>query len=103
MNEFVKRNPDAPPGFFACEAAGLRWLSAAEGGVPCAPVLGCDPTGLTLQRLSVTAPTSEAAREFGRRLAVTHDSGAAGFGGVAGDGRDREAGRVVVGVGGRHV
>ncbi len=80
MNEFVKRSPDAPPGFFACEAAGLRWLSAAEGGVPCAPVLGCDPTGLTLQRLSVTAPTSEAAREFGRRLAVTHDSGAAGFG-----------------------
>ena len=80
MTEFVKRSPDAPPGFFACEAAGLRWLSAAEGGVPCAPVLGCDPTGLTLQRLSVTAPTSEAAREFGRRLAVTHDSGAAGFG-----------------------
>ncbi|MFM9035139.1 MAG: fructosamine kinase family protein [Mycobacterium sp.] len=80
MNEFVKRDPAAPPGFFACEAAGLRWLAAAPGGVPCARVAGCDDTSLTLQRLSPAPPTAGAAVEFGRRLACTHDAGAAGFG-----------------------
>jgi hypothetical protein len=29
--DFVKTNNDAPPGFFALEAAGLRWL-AVDGG-----------------------------------------------------------------------
>lgn len=80
MTEFVKRNPAAPPGLFACEAAGLRWLSAAPGGVPCAAVLGRDETSLTLQRLQPGPATAEAAVEFGRRLACTHDAGAAGFG-----------------------
>lgn len=77
--EFVKRG-HAPPDFFACEAAGLAWLSAVDGGVPCARVLRWDDTSLTLQRLFTTTPTAEAAAEFGRRLAVTHDAGAAGFG-----------------------
>lgn len=27
---FVKRRSDAPPGFFAAEAAGLRWLAQAR-------------------------------------------------------------------------
>ena len=36
MREFVKRNPDAPRGFFACEAAGLAWLGGVADGVPCA-------------------------------------------------------------------
>ncbi len=80
MREFVKRNADAPPGFFACEAAGLRWLSAVAGGVPCAPVLGWDRTSLTLGWLPGATSTAEAAREFGRRLAVTHDGGASAFG-----------------------
>ena len=30
---FVKRRSDAPAGFFAVEAAGLRWLAAVPGGV----------------------------------------------------------------------
>jgi len=77
---FVKARRSAPPGFFACEAAGLAWLSAVPGGVPCVPVLGWKDTGLTLQRLESVTPTAAAAREFGSRLAVTHDSGAAGFG-----------------------
>ena len=51
MPTFVKRNPGAPAGFFACEAAGLQWLSDAEGGVPCAEVIGCDDVSLTLGRL----------------------------------------------------
>jgi fructosamine-3-kinase len=66
--------------FFACEAAGLQWLSAAEGGVACARVIDHDDTSLTLQRLDAAAPTRDAAYEFGARLAVTHDAGADAFG-----------------------
>ncbi|KUI44466.1 fructosamine kinase [Mycobacterium sp. IS-1590] len=80
MGEFVKRNASAPVGFFACEAAGLQWLSMAPGGVPCATVLGYDATSLTLERLRSVAPGRAAAREFGCRLAHTHDAGAAAFG-----------------------
>ncbi|MCB1264027.1 MAG: fructosamine kinase family protein [Mycobacterium sp.] len=80
MTEFVKVNRRAPPGFFACEASGLDWLSAAPGGVPCVPVLRWNETSLTLQRLESISPSEDAAREFGRRLAATHDGGAAGFG-----------------------
>jgi len=80
MNEFVKTNRSAPTDFFACEAKGLAWLSAATGGVPCVPVLRWDDTSLTLQRLESVPPTAAAAREFGSRLAATHDAGAAGFG-----------------------
>jgi fructosamine-3-kinase len=77
---FVKRNPDAPNGFFACDAAGLAWLAAAESGAPCARVIGHDATSLTLERLDVVEPDGAAADEFGRRLARTHDAGAPAFG-----------------------
>lgn len=77
---FVKRNPDAPPGFFGCEAAGLRWLGQVSGGVRCARVLGVEDTSLTLQRLPSGEPSPEAAWEFGQQLAVTHNAGAPGFG-----------------------
>jgi fructosamine-3-kinase len=80
MPTFVKRNPSAPPGFFACEAAGLQWLSAAAGGVPCAEVVDYDDVGLTLERLDSVPPERHAAHEFGRRLARTHDAGADAFG-----------------------
>ena len=80
MPPFVKRNPAAPNGFFECEAAGLRWLAAAESGVPCVEVIGHDATSLTLQRLDGVAPDRVSAREFGGRLARTHDAGAAAFG-----------------------
>jgi fructosamine-3-kinase len=77
--DFVKTNHAAPPGFFALEAAGLRWL-AVDGGVPCARVVGHDGRSLTLERLKSTAPTRAAAREFGSRLAVTHEAGTPLFG-----------------------
>ena len=77
---FVKRSAGAPPGFFACEAAGLQWLSAADRGVPCAEVIAYDDTSLTLERLHTAAPTQSAAHEFGGRLARTHDAGADAFG-----------------------
>jgi fructosamine-3-kinase len=80
VDTFVKRDPGAPPGFFACEAAGLRWLAAADGGTACARVLGLDETSLTLERLSSVAPNRHAAYGFGRSLARTHDAGAEAFG-----------------------
>ncbi len=77
---FVKRSAGAPRAFFACEAAGLQWLSAADGGVPCAKVIAVDEASLTLERLEGTTPSRAAAHEFGRRLARTHDAGADAFG-----------------------
>ena len=79
-DDFVKRNSLAPNGFFACEAAGLRWLSEAAGGVPCARVVAVDTGSVTLQRLPSVAPTGAAAHEFGMRLARTHEAGADRFG-----------------------
>jgi fructosamine-3-kinase len=90
MATFVKHNPAAPAGFFACEAAGLQWLSSAEGGVPCAQVIAYDDTALTLGRLRSVPPGRTAAHQFGHRLAHTHDAGADAFGagppGWTGDG-----------------
>jgi fructosamine-3-kinase len=80
VTDFVKSHSGAPAGFFACEAAGLRWLSDVDGGVPCARIVSVDATSLTLQRLDSVTPSPEAAFEFGGRLAVTHDAGAAAFG-----------------------
>ena len=48
--------------------------------MPCAQVVSVDATSLTLRRLESVAPTPEAAHVFGRRLAATHDAGAAAFG-----------------------
>ncbi|OBH51109.1 fructosamine kinase family protein [Mycobacterium sp. E2479] len=80
MSDFVKHRAGAPAGFFAWEAAGLQWLCAVEGGVPCAQVVSVDDASLTLRRLESVSPNPEAARTFGGRLAVTHDAGAPAFG-----------------------
>jgi fructosamine-3-kinase len=75
---FTKHRADAPPGFFAAEAAGLDWLADAEqdGGVPALRPLALAPNRIVLPRLASTAPTRAAAEEFGRRLASTHRAGA---------------------------
>jgi fructosamine-3-kinase len=80
VTDFVKQHPGAPTGFFAWEAAGLRWLSSVDGGVPSAQVISFDAESLTLRRLESVKPSLEAAYLFGSRLAVTHDAGAAAFG-----------------------
>jgi len=80
VSDFVKRHPGAPVGYFAWEAAGLRWLSGVVGGVPCAEVVSFGADHLTLRRLDSVPPSPDAAYEFGGRLAVTHDAGAAAFG-----------------------
>ncbi|PFG31016.1 fructosamine kinase family protein [Paramicrobacterium agarici] len=78
-NVVVKQDAAAPTGFFEAEAAGLRWLSAANG-VRCAEVEGVSPGRIELRRIIETSPSRAAARRFGTELAVTHDAGAASFG-----------------------
>ncbi len=75
----------------AVEAAGLHWLAAAgPDAVGVVEVLGLTETELTLARLVPVRPSRGAAEDFGRRLARTHEAGAASFGappaGWAGDG-----------------
>jgi fructosamine-3-kinase len=66
-------------GMVGAEAASLRWLAAADViGVPA--VLGQDANWLILQRIESGRATTEAAEEFGRRLAALHASGAPAFG-----------------------
>lgn len=79
---FWKKDPAAPPGAFAWEAAGLAWLAEAvpAGGVPVVQVREVGPHHLGLAWLHATAPDVEAARTLGRRLARTHRAGAATFG-----------------------
>lgn len=78
-HRFVKRRPDAPPGFFEVEAAGLRWLAVPGGALVAEPV-DVSPGQLSTVKLKLVPPTGAAADEFGRRLAVTHDAGARHFG-----------------------
>ncbi|MGJ7452432.1 fructosamine kinase family protein [Aquipuribacter sp. MA13-13] len=72
---FVKRRVGAPPGYFAVEAAGLRWLAAAAGVAVVQPLSVTDDA-LVLPRLPEVTPTPQAAEQFGRGLARTHAAGA---------------------------
>ncbi|MBQ1035984.1 fructosamine kinase family protein [Micromonospora sp. C81] len=69
----------APEGFFAAEAAGLRWLREA-GAVGVPEVVVALPDLLTLDWVEPGEPTPEAADRFGRELAELHQAGAATFG-----------------------
>lgn len=84
VETFRKARPDAPPGFFATEAAGLRWI-AVPGGPRVAEVLDVGPAHLDLTRVAPARPTPAAARDLGRRLAVMHDAGAPAFGALPPD------------------
>ncbi|WP_454043716.1 fructosamine kinase family protein [Cellulosimicrobium sp. Marseille-Q8652] len=76
---FTKSRADAPPGFFACEAAGLAWLRV-PGGPRVVEVRDVGRTHLDLERLVPSRPTPSAARVLGRGLAVVHDAGAPAWG-----------------------
>jgi fructosamine-3-kinase len=80
--EHRKSDRRAPSGFFEVEAAGLGWLAEAEvgGGARIVRVLGHGPGWISLEKLSSARPSTAAARDFGARLAHTHDAGAPGFG-----------------------
>lgn len=68
-----------PAGFFASEAAGLRWLRAADAvGVP--EVLVELPELLALDWIEPGEPTPAAAERLGRELAALHRAGAPAFG-----------------------
>jgi fructosamine-3-kinase len=77
---FAKQWPggDPPPGFFAAEAAGLRWLAGA--GAPVPEVLADLPDMLVLEWLDPGRPTPAAARQLGAALARMHRAGADRFG-----------------------
>lgn len=86
---FRKSSADAPAGYFAWEAAGLRWLADA-GGAAVVGVLDVGATSLDLPRLEPGPPDACLAERFGRALATTHEAGATAFGagptGWTGDG-----------------
>jgi fructosamine-3-kinase len=77
---FVKSRADAPEGFFAVEAAGLRWLADAAGGPRVPDVLGYDRQVLVLPWLPAGPPPDLPADTFGRELAALHSAGALTFG-----------------------
>ena len=74
---FVKTAPDAAPGAYAAEAAGLRWLGAA-GALPVPEVLAVDERFLALAWVEGGGIVDEAA--LGRGLALLHRAGAGGPG-----------------------
>ncbi len=79
----IKTRPGTPKGFFAAEARGLSWLRDTDG-VPVPEVLGQAEDCLVLEWIESGSATQEAAEEFGRRLARTHQAGAETFGADAG-------------------
>jgi fructosamine-3-kinase len=76
----MKTLNNAPPGFFAAEAAGLAWLGEA-GGVAVPDVLASDDGCLILRWVEPGRPSADAAAGFGRGLAATHRAGATAYGG----------------------
>ena len=81
----VKTHAHPPDGFFAAEAAGLRWLgeAAAHGGVPVPEVLAVDDGCLVLRWVEPGKVTADAAGAFGHALAATHAAGAPAYGAEA--------------------
>lgn len=91
--EFVKRLL-RPAEAAVVEAAGLRWLKAAEaaGGPRVVNVLSAEPGRLKLEQVATTSPTRRAAQEFGTALARMHQWLALGHG--AGGQRRRRFGEL---------
>lgn len=83
---FVKRDLNAPAGFFEAEARGLRWLAEVPDGVPVVGVRDVRPGQVVLDRLDPTRPTVRDAEAFGARLARTHGAGSSTWGRTDGDG-----------------
>ena len=83
---FVKTRSGARPGEYATEAAGLRWLGEAEGGLPVPEVLavrdagGDAPPFLALAWIDEGRLDAGGEEELGRGLARVHAAGAPAFG-----------------------
>lgn len=94
---FVKTSPDAAPGAYAAEAAGLRWLGEV-GALPVPAVLAVDARWLALSWVDGGGRLDEAA--LGRGLAAVHRAGAERFGTLpSGGGADDGMGSGRVGTG----
>src|SRR5690625_6851391 len=78
---FTKHRADAPPGLFACEAAGLDWLRVADGP-RVAQGRGVSASELQLEFVNSQPPSPGAAFDFGRRLAALHSHLTPGLGAV---------------------
>lgn len=76
---FCKSLADPPEGFFAAEAAGLRWLRES-GAVPVPEVVVELPELLALEWIEHGEATPGGAERLGRRLATLHRAGAPSFG-----------------------
>ncbi|HEX3731317.1 MAG TPA: fructosamine kinase family protein [Mycobacteriales bacterium] len=73
---FAKLQQNPPPGLFAAEAQGLRWLADREG--PRLPtVIAVLEDMLVLEWVPPGKPTRRGARQFGRQLALMHRSSSA--------------------------
>jgi fructosamine-3-kinase len=82
---FVKTADDAAPGAYAAEAAGLRWLGAADDGLPVPAVLAVDADRwLALEWVDGGGRADPVA--LGRGLAHVHRAGAALAGELPGGG-----------------
>jgi len=80
---FVKSRAGAAPGEYATEAAGLRWLAAAAGGLPVPEVLAVgdgDPPFLALAWVDEGRLDAAGEEALGRGLARLHAAGAPAFG-----------------------
>jgi len=83
---FAKTRPDAGPGEYAAEAAGLGWL-AEPGALRLPAVLGCSEAVLVLEWVEEGGRGDPAA--LGAGLAELHAAGAPAFGATAHDGPTR--------------
>jgi fructosamine-3-kinase len=81
----VKTRPHAPADFFHAEATGLRWL-VSESGADVPDVLAVEEDCLIISWIEPGRPSADAAEQFGRTLAVTHQAGSPVFGTESGDG-----------------
>ena len=81
MSEFRKSRPEATRADFEMEAAGLRWISEAEGiRTPAVLGVGGDPGWIALERIDAGPLSEEGAEELGVGLAVMHALGAPAHG-----------------------
>lgn len=77
---FVKTHRHPPPTLFPTEAAGLRWLAAADA-LPVPTVVAVTRELLALEWIEPGARTTEGSEALGHGLAALHRAGADGFGG----------------------
>jgi fructosamine-3-kinase len=76
---FVKTRPDAAPGEYEAEAAGLRWLGE-PGALRVPEVLELGEDYLAIEWIPRGGLGRDGEEELGRGLAATHDAGAPVFG-----------------------